>query len=208
MKVIKDVPQGSCEWLDLRMGKATASNFSRIITGGGKRSESLSGYAIELAGEVLACELEDSFKSSHMQRGNDLEDDAIEAYQEETFNLVETVSFIDCGDYGCSPDGLVGNSGMIEAKSPMQKVHAKYLWKNELPTIYKQQVQGGLYVSERDWCDFISYNPTLIDGLKIFVKRIYRDDLYIKKLERFIEELIDKRDYYLTEIKRNTAYEN
>ena len=94
---------------------------------------------------------------------------------------VQQVGFCleDGGRYGCSPDGLVGDDGLVELKNPQGKTAVEYLLKGELPTTYFQQVQGQLLVTERAWCDFVSYYP----GLPLLVLRVARDEEFIGKLE-------------------------
>ena len=200
MQIISNVIQGTDEWLKLRLGKATASNFSKIVTSAGETSKTLKEYSIKLASELLVEELEESFKSAAMQRGNDLEEDARQAYQEETLNLIEEVTFFDCGDWGASPDGVIGEDGLIEIKCPNQTNHAKYLHDNRLPPAYVQQCQGLLFCSGRKYLDFVSYHPAFKDDKKLFIKRVFRDEEFIKKLEEGIQKVIETRDSYLKEI--------
>lgn len=200
MEVIKDIQQGTDEWLSLRLGKATASNFSKIITSRGELSKSLEKYALELASQVLATDLEQGFKSESMQRGNDLEPLAREAYQEYTFNIVDEVAFLDCGDWGYSPDGLIGKDGVVEFKCPQATTHTKYLFDDKLPTEYKAQVQGGLMVSERQWCDFVSFHPNFKEE-RLFIKRVERDEDFIGKLRDGIGKVIELRNKFINKIK-------
>jgi len=200
MEIIRDIEQGSDEWLKLRLGIATASNFSDIVTSTGEISKSISKYALQLASQFLIEEQEESYKSADMMRGNEIEPEAREAYQEFTFNSVEQVSFIKCGDYGYSPDGLVGDDGLIEIKCPNQITHTKYLFEDRLPVEYVQQVQGGLFVSSRKWCDFVSYHPNFKEDKKLFIKRVYRDEEFIKKLEIGIKKVIIMRNDFLNKI--------
>ena len=203
MQIITDIVQGSEEWLRLRLGVATASNFDRIITPTGKFSTQYSKYAQDLASEMLLEEPEESYKNPIMARGNELEPEARESYEEFSLMPVEQVTFITCGDYGYSPDGLVGEEGLIEIKCPNASTHTKYLADNILPMEYKPQVQGGLYVSGREWCDFVSYHPKFIGSKKIFVKRVFRDEEFIAKLKVGIEKTIAERDRILKRIKLN-----
>ncbi len=200
MEIIKDIEQGSEEWLKLRLGIATASNFSSIVTSKGEPSATLSKYALELASELLIIEQEETYKSFDMMRGNEIEPEAREAYQEYTFNCIEQVAFIKGEDYGYSPDGLVGEDGLIEIKCPNQVTHTKYLFEDRLPVEYVQQVQGGLFVSGRKWCDFISYHPNFKEDKKLFIKRVFRDEDFIKKLEAGIKKTIQLRNEYLEKI--------
>ena len=203
MKIINNIEQGSIEWLKLRLGKATASNFSKIVTSKGIESKTLPKYALELASEMLIIEPEEGYKSEDMQRGNDLEQEARELYEQTAFNAVDEIAFMDCGDCGYSTDGLVNNDGIIEIKCPNKTTHTKYLYEDRLPVEYVQQVQGGLMISGRKWCDFISYHPNFNDNEKMFIKKIFRDEDFIKKMQEGIKKLITLRDNYYFKIKND-----
>lgn len=200
MQIITDIQQGTEEWLKMRLGIATASNFDSIITSTGELSKTLPKYALQLASELLITEPEEIYKSFDMMRGNELEPEAREAYQEFTFNYVEQVTFIKCDGYGYSPDGLIGDDGLLEIKCPNQTTHTKYLFENRLPVEYVQQVQGGLFASRRQWCDFVSYHPNFQEDKRLFIKRVYRDEELIKKLEVGIMKAIAMRDEFLGKI--------
>ena len=98
----------------------------------------------------------------------------------------------DCGRWGASPDGLVGDDGLVELKNPLGKTQVERLLTLEpkLPTAYIQQVQGQLFVTERSWCDFVSYVP----GLPLFVLRVYRDSIFCDKLEAALIEFCEELD--------------
>lgn len=203
MQIIKDIEQGSPEWHKLRMGVATASNFSKIITPTGKLSTSIDGYALKLAAEYFLVEPEETYKSAAMERGTELEPDARQAYEE--FNLipVEQVTFIrsDCGNFGYSPDGLVDSDGLIEIKCPQDTTHLDYIIGGKVPTEYKAQVQGGLMVSGRKWCDFVSYHPNFKDDKRLFIVRAERDEEFISSLRAGIDLVIKKRDEILVKLR-------
>lgn len=203
MQIIRDIEQGSDEWLKLRMGVATASNFNKIITATtSKESTTLSKYALELATQCLLNEPEETYKNSIMQRGNDLEPIARQAYKESTLQVVDEITMFksDCGNFGYSPDGLVGEDGLIEIKCPIATTHLKYILDNKMPNDYIQQVQGGLWVSEREWIDFISYHPNFKDK-QLFKIRVERDEEYIKKLAELGNKTIDLRNKILEQLK-------
>lgn len=204
MQIIKDIEQGSEEWLKLRLGVATASNFDKIITTTGKESTTLSKYALELATQCLLIEPEPSYKNDIMLRGNELEAEARQIYQEQTFNVVEEITMFksDCGNYGYSPDGLINDNGLIEIKCPLATTHFKYILDNKIPSDYWQQLQGGLWVSNRQWIDFISYHPNFKDK-KLFIKRVERDEDYITKLEELVKKTITLKDNFLENYKLN-----
>ena len=200
MQIIKDIEQGSQEWLQLRLGIATASNFKKIITSTGVESKSLKDYAFELASDSLLTEPEASFQSEAMIRGNELEEEARSYYSFVNDVKIDQVTFIKKDEIGYSPDGLIGENGVIEIKCPLKKNHLKYLIDNKLPSEYKPQVQGGLYISEREYCDFISYHPLFKDDKKMFVVRIYRDEEYIKKLSDLLTKTIELKNEILTKL--------
>lgn len=208
MQIIRNIDQGSEEWLKLRLGVATASNFDKIITTTGKESESLKKYALQLATELMLETPEPSFKNDVMARGNELESLARDAYQEQTFNVVEQITMFKsaCGNFGYSPDGIigdpdniVGDGGLVEIKCPIATTHFKYLLDNKMPTDYWQQVQGGLWVSQRKWIDFVSFNSYFKDK-KLFIVRVERDEEYIAKLAELANKVILIRDEYLNKL--------
>jgi hypothetical protein len=201
MQIIRNIDQGSEEWLKLRLGVASASNFDKIITSTGKESESLKKYAFQLATELMLEIPEPSFKNDVMARGNELEPLARDAYQEQTLNVVEQITMFksDCGNFGYSPDGLVDDDGLIEIKFPIATTHSKYLLDSKMPTDYWQQVQGGLWVSQRKWIDFVSFNSYFKDK-KLFIVRVERDEEYIAKLAELANKVILLRDEYLNKL--------
>lgn len=202
MQIIKDIPQGSEEWTQLRLGVATASNFNKIITATGKESATLEKYALQLATESTLFSAEPNFKNEIMARGNELEAEARQVYQEETFNIVEEITMFksDCGNFGYSPDGLVANDGLIEIKCPLATTHFQYILDDKVPSDYWQQLQGGLWVSGRNWIDFVSYHPNFKEK-KLFIKRVERDNNYICQLEIFVKKTILLKEKFLKQFK-------
>jgi putative phage-type endonuclease len=200
MKII-DVEQGTEEWLRVRAGKPTGSVFSKIITNSLTMSTSWSDLAFQLASDMVVSDLEQTYKSKDMERGNELEPDAAQEYERHTFRIVEFVGFCDCDDYGYSPDGFVGDDGVIEIKCPAQKTHAKYLYENRVPPKYYAQVQGALYVTGRKWVDFVSYHPKFPKHKRLFIYRQKRDEDFIKALGKGIEKVVKKRNEVLEKIK-------
>lgn len=202
MQIIRHIVQGSEEWLQLRLGVATASNFDKIITSTGKESATLPKYALELATQCLISEPEPSYKNEAMQRGNDLEPIARQAYAEQTFSVVEEIAMFksDCGNFGYSPDGLLGDDGLLEIKCPLATTHTKYLLDNKMPTDYWQQVQGGLWVSGRKYLDFCSFHPNFKEK-QLFIVRVERDEKFIAELAKLAQKTITIRDEILAKIK-------
>ena len=195
-----NIEQGSQEWFKTRSGVATASNFKKIVTSSGAFSKTINDYALTLAGENLLETMEDGYTNEAMERGVDLENEAIQAYQEITLSKVDRLGFFLCDGYGYSPDGLIGENGLIEVKCPLFKNHTKWIIEKRVPLEYYAQVQGGLYVSGREWCDFVSYNPNFKKENQIFIKREYRDDIFINKLEIGIKKVIQLKNDYLKKV--------
>lgn len=207
MQIIKGIDQGSEEWLRLRLGVATASNFDKIITPTGKESTQFEKYALELATQTLVSEPDSTFKNEAMQRGNALEALARQLYQETTLNFVDEITMFksNCGNFGYSPDGLIGEDGLLEIKCPLATTHLKYLIDNKLPSEYIPQVQGGLLVSGRKWCDFVSYHPNFKER-NILIIRVERDKEFITKLKEGIEKTIKLRDQILAKLAIDPEY--
>lgn len=207
MQIIKGIDQGSEQWLKLRLGVATASNFDKIITPTGKESTQFEKYALELATQTLVSEPDSIYKNEAMQRGNALEPLARQLYQEITLNFVDEITMFksDCGNFGYSPDGLIGEDGLLEIKCPLATTHLKYLIDNKLPSEYIPQVQGGLLVSGRKWCDFVSYHPNLKERNMLII-RVKRDEEFIAKLKDGIEKTIKLRDQILTKLAIDPEY--
>ena len=181
MRVI-NVEQRSPEWFEARLGVPTSSNFSKIITMTGKPSTQSKNYMYKLAGEKVSKVIEDSYQNAAMARGIELEDEARQMYQIVSSNAVEEVGFcITEGDMicGASPDGLMGDDGLIEIKCPAVHTHVGYLMDNKLPSEYFQQVQGQLLVTGRKYCDFVSYFP----GIKPLIIKVERDEDFLKLLK-------------------------
>lgn len=190
---IFDFEQGSPEWFAARMGLPTASEFATVLRTKGKAADGSSKerrtYMLKLAGEILTGEPMESYTNAHMERGKIMEDEARELYQFAHEAEVQRVGFITNGPKGCSPDSLIGDKGGLEIKTALPHIQIDRLLRDEVPAEHVPQVQGGLWVAEREWWDFCSYWPKL----PLFVKRVYRDEAYIKRLaegvEQFNEEL-------------------
>ena len=178
--IIHDVEQNTPEWFALRCGIPTASEFSKILTSTGKDSTQSKGYMHTLVGERLAGEPLESVNNVWMERGKELEADALSYFEFETDLDIESQGFITNDDLtlGCSPDGFSGDWG-VEVKCPKGSTHVEYLLGRRVPPVYFPQVQGSMYVTGVDHWWFVSYHPKL-DPLII---RVQRDEEWINKLE-------------------------
>lgn len=187
------IEQGSQEWLALRAGKVTASKVSDVmsaITTAGYKN-----YLADLVVERLTGNKTESFTNAAMQWGVDQEPIARAEYEVKTGNFVDQIAFVDhptIANFGCSPDGLVGDDGLIEIKCPNTATHIDYVMQDKVPTKYIPQIQCQMAVTGRKWCDFVSFDPRLPDGLQILIVRLERDDEYIEKLEARVIKFLDE----------------
>lgn len=199
--------QGSEEWIKERLGKATASRFSdvmaKIRTG---ESAQRRNYRAQLVVERLTGVREDGFQSNDMQWGIDTEPLAAAAYMLATGNDVEECGFIQHASLmaGASPDRLIGAEGTLELKCPKTATHIAYLMADVVPSEYVPQMQGQMWIAGRKWCDFASFDPRMPQRSQLFIKRLERDEEYIKALEAevilFLSE-VDKEVEFLTNYK-------
>lgn len=175
-----DVAQGSREWLRARAGIPSASNAHRIVTPAkGAPSSAMHGYACELLAEQALGRPLDDATTGYMQRGTQLETEARAWYALQRDTDVEQVGFLlrDDRQFGCSPDALVGDDGGLEIKCPSADKHLSYML-GEAESLYRCQIQSALWVTGREWWDFVSFHPELPPVLI----RFQRDEEFIAKL--------------------------
>lgn len=181
-----NAPQGTEAWLADRAGHATASRFkdvlAKIKTG---EAATRRGYRVQLVTERLTGLPVEGYRNAAMEHGTVTEPFARMAYEEKTGEIVQEAPFMKHATMawcGASPDGLVGNTGMVEIKCPYAStVHVETLM-GKMPTEHMAQIQGNLWINGREWCDFISYDPRMPEHLRLYVQRIERDDAYITNL--------------------------
>jgi len=180
--------QGTREWLDCRLGIPTASRFKDVLAKG--EGKTRRRYMLDLMGERITGEPTESFSNAHMERGKAMEDEARDLYTFMTDADPERVGFVRNGDKGCSPDSLIGLNGGLEIKTKLPALQLECLLADKVPSEHVAQLQGFLWVAEREWVDFVSYWPRV----PLFVKRVYRDEDYIKTLAtevaRFNDEML------------------
>ncbi len=185
--------QGTEAWHEARAGLVTMSEVQALLVKGKDPSGFGSGalsYMHQIIGEQITGEQSCPFQGNqHTARGHEMEIIARELYEERTGNAVEQCGLIVNHGAGYSPDGLVGADGAVEIKSKLPKLQVEVLLAGEIPKEHMAQVQGGLWVAEREWLDFVSYWP----GMPLFVKRAYRDEKMIslisERVEAFYQEL-------------------
>jgi putative phage-type endonuclease len=203
--LIANVEQGSVEWLQARLGKATASRFNDIMAKGrnGNELAGYKNYRAELVTERLTESMAEFYKNSAMEWGTDTEPLARLRYELRTGNEVE-----ECGFYthasieaGASPDGLIGDDGLLEIKCPNTATHIETLRKQVVPKQYYWQVMGQMWITGRKWCDFVSFDPRLTDNACYFQTRLDRDEEAIKLLETEVRKFLETVDQEVTFIK-------
>ena len=182
-----DIDQGGDEWFQARLGIPTASRFATVMAKG--EGKTRSEYMRKLAGEILTGEPAESYTNAHMERGRVMEDEARDLYAFVHDADIQRVGFIKNGSKGASPDSLVGADGGIEIKTALPHIQIERLIRNDLPPEHRAQVQGNIWIAEREWWDFVSYWPKL----PLLRVRVPRDDTYIKtmsnEIDRFNDEL-------------------
>ena len=199
--IIHDVAQGSDEWLSLRLGMPTASNFKRIFTSTGKPSTSADDYMYELIAEQLSGSSTIVNVTDDMQRGLDLEDEAVGVYEFEFNVQTKAVGFVtnDAKTYGCSPDRM-----NLEVKCPKDKNHIKWALADKVPADHFCQVQGCMWVCGEDYWDFFSF--TKLVGT--FCTRVYRDDKWIAGMEAEMDRFLTKKNEALLKLTKKMEQRN
>lgn len=199
MMEIMTCDQGSPEWFAARAGIVTASEFQTLLMKGKGGGESLTRktYMRKLAGEIITGEPMEAFTNAHMERGKLMEQEARDLYAFMTDTEPQQVGFIKSGRKGASPDSLIESDGGLEIKTKLPHLLIELLESGEVPSDHVAQVQGGMWVAEREWWDFVAYWPKL----PLFVKRIYRDETYIKKLSEAVDQFNGELDALVSRIK-------
>ncbi len=197
------IEQGTPEWFAQRLGKVTASRVADIIaktkTG---VAASRGNYLAQLVAERLTGQAADSFKSGAMQHGTETEPMARMAYETETGQMVTEVAMIQHPKIemaGASPDGLVGDDGLVEIKCPNTSTHIATLMADKAPSGYMAQMQWQMACTGRAWVDFVSFDPRMPEDMQLFIKRVPRDEKLIAEYEaeviKFlaeVQETVDK----------------
>jgi putative phage-type endonuclease len=199
------IEQGTVEWHLMRLGKVTASRVSDVLSKG-KSGESASrkNYRTELLVQRLTGQPGESFTNAAMEWGTATEPLARIAYEAEMGVFVDQVAFIDhpsIAQFGCSPDGLVAEDGLIEIKCGNTATHIDWMLDGKPPTKHIPQMQCQMAVTGRQWCDFVSFDPRLPDDLQLFVVRLERDQEYIEAMEAEVKRFLSEVDEMFTKLK-------
>jgi len=192
----QEIEQRTDDWFAARLGKVTASKIADVMartkTG---YSASRANYAAQLVTERLTGRREEGFTNAAMQWGTDTEPQARAMYELETGATV-----IECGFFdhpvivmtGASPDGLVGDDGLVEIKCPNSATHISTLRGDPIADKYVKQMQWQMACTGRKWCDFASFDPRLPDAMQLHVQRVSRDDAMIAEIEAAVFDFLQE----------------
>jgi putative phage-type endonuclease len=199
MSIIQDaihVEQGTEEWKRARLGYVSASNLDAVMAKG-KAGEAITrkNYKTRLVAERLTNEIGDSYSNAAMEWGVVNEEKAAMAYEVSKDTFLDKTGFWKHPTipwFGCSPDRLVDNDGLVEIKCPNSTTHIDYWLAKQVPSVYQYQVQGQICVMERDWCDFVSFDPRMPEKNRLLIVRAYRDDELIKQMEAEVKKFLNE----------------
>jgi len=198
------IEQGTDEWFAVRIGKVTASRVADVLaktkTG---YSTSRENYMAQLVCERLTGQKGESFTNAAMQHGTDTEPLARAAYEALHDVLVDEVGFIPHPTIimaGASPDGLVSDDGLLEIKCPNTATHIETLLSQTVPGKYNTQMQFQMACTDRSWCDFVSFDNRLPPELQLFVRRVPRDNMYIRLMEDEIVKFLNELDLKIAQL--------
>lgn len=178
--------QGTDEWLKLRLGKFGGTD-AQSVQANGKGLETL---CFQKVADLIIGRLPEAYTNEHMERGKRLEASARLLYELKTKNSVQEVGYCELDEFiGCSPDGLVGDEGILEIKCPSDRVFIEYLYSGKVNKKYYWQMQHNMYVADRKWCDYVLYNENLD---RIEIERVKRNDEDIEKIKIGLKEGIKK----------------
>jgi len=174
-----DIEQNTDEWLDMRIGKIGGSSCSKVMANYGKAfGDPAKQMAVNIAVEQLTGKRSNvtSYKNADMLRGHEQEPIARALYEDQYFVDVTNGGFFDCGNCGCSPDGLVNDDGLIEIKSVISHVHYANIKRGGVDPAYKWQIYFNLLKTEREWIDFVSYCADFPPDKQLYIHRINKSD--------------------------------
>lgn len=193
------------EWYAARLGKVTASRVAEVVaktkTG---YSTSRANYMAELICERLTGMQGASFVNAAMMWGTETEPTARSAYEAMSGSLVVETGFVPHATVdmsGASPDGLVGDDGLVEIKCPITATHIETLLGETVPSKYITQMQWQMACTGRKWCDFVSFDPRMPANMQLYVKRVKRDDEFIAFLETEVSSFLIELDEKVSKLK-------
>jgi putative phage-type endonuclease len=202
--MIEMIEQRTDAWFQTRLGKVTASKVADIIakTQSGY-SASRANYMAQLVCERLTGQKGEGFTNAALQHGIDTEPLARASYEALRDILVDEVGFVPHPSIimaGASPDGLVGDDGLLEIKCPNTATHIETLMSKTVPGNYNTQMRFQMACTGRQWCDFVSFDNRLPNELQLFVKRVPRDDKFIKQMEDEVVKFLNELDIKIAQL--------
>lgn len=202
--VVMTDDQRTDDWRKARVGRLTGTDAADILATlkSGGEPAARRDLRVAMAVERLTGQSQESgFVSADMQRGTDMEPEAVTAYELRTDSLVAPVGFLAHPELlaGCSPDGQIGGfTGIVEIKCPKSATHLGYLKAGKVPSDYLPQITHNLWITGALWCDFVSYDDRFPEQLRLFVRRVHRSDVDIAAYELAAR-------LFLTEVEREVA---
>jgi putative phage-type endonuclease len=212
MENLHEISQGSEAWKELRLGKVSASRMADLLakTKSGA-SASRAKYMAQLLCERMTGQPTEFFTTAAMQRGTEIEPVARAVYEAENLTSVEQVAWVEHPTIpmaGCSPDGFVGEHGLIEIKCKEIHNHLDSILNDKIDPDHQAQMMWQMACTGRQWCDYVCFDDRAPEGLQLFVKRLERNDELIQKMEdevrtflKDLESMIQK----LNEIKEKNG---
>jgi YqaJ-like viral recombinase domain len=195
-----DCVQGSKAWLECRLGCVTSSRVAAAISflkrqskngGPGDETAARRNLRFELVSELETGVASEHYVSRWMEEGKEKEPLARAAYEIAKDVNCDQIGFAFHASIkmaGASPDSLVGNDGLAEYKCPRTSTHIGYILGGVVPVEYRPQMYWQIACLEREWCDFVSYDPSIKKAAnRIFIRRLFRDDAIIKEMEKQVE---------------------
>lgn len=208
MTDLSELKQGTPEWLAVRVGRATASRAADVLaTIKNGEAASRRQYRGELVCERLCgVPYPEGYKNAAMLHGIEQEPFAKIAYEAATGNVVRDVAFVQHPELmaGCSPDGEIGDDGLLEAKCPTTGEHIDTLL-NGMSSKHVPQVQFQMWITGRKFVEFISYDPRMPERMQLYVQRVKRDEAYIVKLEAEVRKFLGEVDRAIAELEAKIA---
>ena len=198
------------EWFAARRGKVTASRIEDIVRTirNGNYSAARKNYAAELVVQRLTGKDPEPLTGEFIEWGIEQEPFAREAYTKRTGLPVVEVGFIDHSSLafaGASPDGLVGDDGLLEIKCPTTATHQETLLTEEVKDQYRYQMLWQMACTGRKWCDFVSFDPRMPEEMQLFIKRFERDEVEIENLEVEVRKFLDEVEITVTQLQEKYA---
>lgn len=197
--------QRSTEWFSERAGKVTASCIYKVMARlkDGKPGADRTNYHAQLVTERLTGMASEGFSNAAMQWGTDTEPQARASYALETGTIPFEIGFVrhpKIADAGASPDGLVGEDGLVELKCPNTATHIATLTGSPIDRKYLLQMQFQMACSERQWCDFASFDPRLPDPMQLHIRRVPRDDKMVAEIEAEVVAFLAEVDATVSDL--------